>query len=121
MAQTFAAEGQEGQEGDGQVGADLQRDVDDGLHAFGVCLDHLPGFAVGDVLVADACQVHGLLLCLAELEVLQQVFQLLLHILELSQGLFVEVHQLAAGRHHALIVFLRQLQRTVHEVSVHGH
>ena len=60
-AQLAGAEGQERLEGDGQVGSDLQGHIHDGLHACHIGLSQFPGFAVGQVLVADACQVHGIL------------------------------------------------------------
>ena len=99
----------------------MQGYVYDGLHALWVGLDDLPGFAVGYVLVADACQVHGLLQCIAEAEVLQQSLQFLLHTAELGQSFAVVVGQFATGRHTSLVVLLGKLQGAVHEVAIDGH
>ena len=120
-AQFGRGERQEGLEGDGQVGHELEREVDDGLDALGVGLDDLPGLAVGQIFVADAGQVHGLLLCVAEAEVFEQALHFFLDVLELFDGVTVEVGQFAQRGHDAVVVFLRQLERTVYEVAVDGH
>ena len=52
-AQPLTAERQERFERDGEVGHQLQGDVQDGLHAFGVSLPYFPRFALRDVTVAD--------------------------------------------------------------------
>ena len=119
--QFLAAERQEGFEGDGEVGHQLQGDVEDGLHALHVGLGHLPWLAVGDVFVADTGKVHGLLLGIAELEGIEQFLHVLLHILELFECLSVDVVEFAAGGNHSVPVFLGELQRTVHEVAVDSH
>ena len=121
FAQAGTGEGEEGFEGDAQVGGQLEGDVDDCLDALGVCLDDLPGFAVGQIFVADTCQVHGLLQRIAEAECLEQFLHFGLHVLELAQRLLVEVRQRTAGGHHAVVVFLRQLQGAVDEVAIDGH
>ena len=59
-------EGQEGGAEDGQVGAYLEREVHDRGGALGVGLDEFPGLGVGEVLVAEACEVHHLGQRLAE-------------------------------------------------------
>ena len=59
-------EGQEGGAEDGQVGAYLQREVHDRGGALGVGLDEFPGLGVGEVLVAEASEVHHFGQCLAE-------------------------------------------------------
>ena len=81
----------------------------------------MPRLAVGDVLVADACEVHRLFLGIAELEGVEQGFHLLLHVLELLDGGIVHVEQLSAFRYDSVEVFLCELQRTVHEVAIDGH
>ena len=81
----------------------------------------MPGFAVGDVLVADTCQVHSLLLCVAELECVEQCLHLLLHVLEFLDGSAVYVLQFATFGHDAVEVFLGQLECTVDEVAVNSH
>ena len=67
------------------------------------------------------CQVHCLLLCVAELEHVEQSLHLLFHVLELVDGLAVDVGQLATLRHYAVEIFLCELQRAVHEVAVNSH
>ena len=77
--------------------------------------------AIGDILVSDTRQVHCLLLCITELEHVEQVFHLLLHVLEFLKRLLVVVCQFSTLRHHAVPVFLGELPRTVHEVSIYTH
>ena len=121
LAQLGAAEGKERLEGDAQVGSQLQGNVEDGLYAFGVTLHHFPGFAVGQVLITDAGQVHGFLLGVAEFEDVEQLLHLLLHVGKLAECFAVGVGQFATGRHYAVVVLFRQLQGTVHKVAIHGH
>jgi len=118
LAQLLGTERQERLKGDGEVGNELKRDVEDGLHALRISLPHLPRLALGDVLVADAREVHSLLLCLAELEVVEVLLHLLLHVLELLDSLFVDIEQFAAGGYHPVPVFLGELQGTVDEVAI---
>ena len=121
LAELCAAERQERLEGYCQVGNELERYVEDSLHALHVGLCNLPRLAVGYVLVADACKVHGLLEGIAELEVVEQMLNVGLDILKLLYGLLVDVLQFAAGRHYAVPVFLGELQRTVYKVAVDAH
>ena len=81
----------------------------------------MPRLAVGDILVADACEVHGLLLCVAELEHVEQSLNLLLHVLKLLDSLAVYLLELATLGHHATKIFLCELQGAVHEVAVNSH
>ena len=99
----------------------MQRDVQNGLHTLHVGLCHLPWLTFCDVTVADACQVHCLFQSIAELELFEHLFHVLLDILELVDGLTVNVEQFATLRHHAIEVFLRQLQCSVNEVAIDGH
>ena len=121
MAQAFAAEGQEGFEGNGQVGCQLQGDVQDGLYTVHVGLCQLPRFGVGQVLVTDAGQVHGFLLCIAELEYVEQLLYFGLHVGKFLQCFTVVVGQFATGGHYAVEVFLGKLQGTVYEVAIDGY
>ena len=121
LAQSCTTERQERLKGDGKVRHELQRDIQYCLHTFLICLPYLPWLAVSDIFVTDTCQVHRLLLCVAELEHVKQVFHLLLHILELFKCLLVIIRQLTTFRHHTVPVFLCQLQCTVHEVSIHSN
>ena len=91
LAEFLRREWEEWLEGDGEVGSELERDVDDGLHALWVGLDDFPRLFVGNVLVANACQIHGFLLCIAELEVVEQLLHVLLHILELVECCLVGI------------------------------
>ena len=120
-AQALAAERQEGLEGDGQVGHELHRKVEYRLDTFGVRLDEFPRLAVGQVLVADAGEVHGFLLCVAETEVFEQALHLCLHVGEFADGVAVVIGQLAGGGHLAVVVFLCQHEGAVDEVAVDGN
>ena len=99
----------------------MQRKVDDGLNAFGVGLDNFPRLGVGQILVSDACQVHGFFLCIAEAEFLDEFFHLFLHTAEFADGLQIVFGQCSGCGHNAVVVFLGELEGTVHEVSVNGH
>ena len=121
LAQFLTAERQEWLEGDGEIGYQLQRDVQHSLHALRIGLPYLPRLTVGDVLIADACQVHGLLLSITELEVVQQVLHLCLHVLKLGDGLLVILSQFATLRHYAIPIFLSELQSTIHKVAIDSH
>ena len=89
LAQLLAAEGQEGLEGNGQVGYQLQGDVQDGAYTLHIRLGQLPRLGIGQVFVADARQVHGLLLRVAELEDVQQLLHLRLDVGKVLQSLLV--------------------------------
>ena len=121
LAELFGAERKEGFEGDGEVCHQLQGNVQDGCHTVHVGLRQLPRFGVGQVFVADACQIHGLLLCIAELECIEQLFHLNLHVGKLPESFLVVVGQFAAGRNLSFKIFVGEHQRTVHEVAVYGH
>ena len=60
-------------------------------------------------------------MCLAELEHVEQLFHLRLHVFTFGYGLTVNVGQLATGGHHATPIFLGELQGTVYEVAVDGY
>ena len=76
LAELVGHEGEEGLEGDLEAGADLHGHVHDGPDSLRFCLDELPGLAIGQVLVAGACHVHGVAEGVAELEILQAVGEL---------------------------------------------
>ena len=114
-------EGEEGFKGDGEVGDELGRKVEDGFHALRVSFDDFPGFGVGKIFVADACEVHRLFLCVAEAEVFQEPFHFGFHSGKFRDGFAVVVCQFAGSGHDAFIVFLSQLQCAVHEVSIDRH
>ena len=99
----------------------MQGYIQDGLHALGVCLPYLPRLTFGDILVADACQVHGFFLRLAELEGIQVIFHLRLDVLELIYGSLVHLGQFATLGHHSIPVLLGQLQGSVDEIAIDGH
>ena len=121
FAEFFAAERQEGFEGDGQVGYQLKCDVQDGCYASHVCLGQFPRFGVSKVFVSDTCQVHGFFLCIAELEYVQKFFHLSLYICKFFQCFLVVVCQFTAGRHFAVKIFVGQYQGTIHKVTVNGY
>ena len=99
----------------------MQGDVEDGLHTLHVGLGHMPRFAVGDILIAEASKVHGLFLCIAELEDIEEGFHLLFHVLEFLNGVAVDVKQFATFRNNTIEIFLCELERTVDEVAVNSH
>ena len=121
LAQTCRAERQERLESNLEVSHELQREVKDCLYALHVGLCHVPRLAVGDVLITDACEVHSLLLCVAELECVEQCLHLLLHVLELLDSLEVYLLKFAALGHYAVEVLLCELQGAVDEVAVNSH
>ena len=99
----------------------MQTDEEYGLHPLRVGLPHLPWLTLRYVAVAYACQVHCLLLCLAELKLLQIGLHVGLHVLEFVYRLLVHLCQFATLRHLALEILLGQLQGTVYEVAVDSH
>ena len=121
LAQTCRAERQERLESNLEVSHELQREVKYGLYALHVGLCHVPRLAVGDVLITDACEVHSLLLCVAELECVEQCLHLLLHVLELLDSLEVYLLKLAALRHNTVEILLCELQGAVDEIAVNSH
>ena len=121
LTQFLAGERQERLECDSQISRQLQTDVQNGLTAFLVGLPDLPGFALCDIAIADAGQVHGFELCIAELELVKQGFHLLLHVLEFLQSLAVDILQFSASRNDAVPILLGQLQGTVDEVAIDGN
>ena len=121
LAKFLRAERQERFESDGKVGNQLQRDVQDGAYTFHVGLCQFPGFGVGKVFVADACQVHRLFLRVAKFEYVEQLFYFCLYVGKFFQGFFVVIRQFCAGGYFAVEVFLSQHHCTVHEVTVYGY
>ena len=99
----------------------MEREVENGLHALGIGLDHLPRFGVGQILVADAGEVHGLLLRIAEAELLEQALHFGLHTAEFFDRGAVGFGEFSALGHVAFVIFLRELEGAVHEVAVDGH
>ena len=121
LAQFLRRERQERFEGNGEVGSELKTNIENGLATLGIRFPHFPRLTLRDILVSNAGEVHGLELGIAELELFQQRLHLLLHILELSQSLFVNIEQLATGRHNTVPILLGELQGTVHEITIHSH
>ena len=113
-------EGQERLESDGEVGGDLEREVQDGCGACEVGFSQFPGLGVGKVFVADTCEVHSLLLCIAEAESVQQVFHLAAGTFELVECGAVVVIEFAALGNVSLEIFLGEYERAVDEVAVDG-
>ena len=120
-AELLGRKGQERIEGDREVGRDLQGDVEDRLHPCGIGGEALPRLSVREVLVADASQVHGLTLGIAEMERVEQTHQLSLYGLELMERSAIIVIHLATFGHDTVEVFTRQHECTVDEVAEDGH
>ena len=121
FAEFFRAERQEWVEGDGKVGNQLQGNVEDGSYTFHICLSQFPRFGVGQVFVSDTCQIHGLFLCIAEFEYVEQFFYFCFHVCEFFQRFLVVVGQFALCRYAPVEVFLSQHHCTVYEVAVYGY
>ena len=121
FAQTRRREGEERFEGDGKIGHQLEREVENGLYTLGIGLDHLPRFGIGQVFVADTGEVHRLFLCIAEAESFEQAFHFGLHSAEFFDRGAVGFREFAAGGHTTFVVFLRELKGAVHEVAINGH
>lgn len=120
-AQVLAGERQEGLKGDTEVGNELQRDIEHRLHTVGIRLPHLPRLTLRDVAVADAGEVHCLLLRLTEVESVEELLHLVLHVLKLLHGLAIDIEEVAWCGHHAIPVFLRELQGAIDEVAIDSH
>ena len=120
-AQFLGAEGKERLEGDGAVGAQLQAGVEDGSRTVHVFLGHLPGLHVGNVFVADACDIHGFLEGLAEVEGLDVFLQGLAAGLHGSKGFGVNGLGLQVLGNLPAKVLLGEHHGAVHEVSEDGH
>ena len=121
LTQVTAGEREERLKSDGKVGNELKRDVEDRLHTLRIRLPYLPRLALRDILVTDAGEVHGLFLCLTEMETVEQLLYLVLDILELIDSFLVDIGQFTTLRHYPIPVFLRELQGTVDEVAVDSH
>ena len=120
-AQALRRERGERFEGDGEVRADLQGDVEDRPRAGEVCLGDLPGLGVGDVFVADTGYAHRILERLAELEGLDVLLQRGLQLRDLREYFLVDVLQRAADRYLAVEILVREHHRPVDEVAEDGH
>lgn len=119
--QLLAAEGKERLKGDGEVGSELQAEVEYGAHAGLIGLGKLPGLGVGEVLVADAGKVHGLLLCIAEPEVVEELLHLGLHADELLDGLMIIVGPFPTLGYTPLEVLLGKDEGAIDEVAIDSH
>ena len=121
FAQFGTAEWQERFEGYSEIGYELQRYVEHCLHALRVGLPHLPWLTFSNIAVAYAGKVHGLFLCLAELERVEHLLHILLHILELIECLTVNILKFTTGGYHSVPIFLCELEGTVYEVTIDSH
>ena len=74
-----------------EVTAAEQGNVEDGSYTFHICLSQFPRFGVGQVFVSDTCQIHGLFLCIAEFEYVEQFFYFCFHVCEFFQRFLVVV------------------------------
>ena len=113
--------GEEWFESNGEICHKLQRHVENCLHAFRVSFDDLPRFCVSEILVANARQVHSLLLCIAEAESVEQTLHFSLHTAEFLDGGTVAFCEFSTSWHFAFVVLLRELERTIHKVAINGH
>ena len=119
--QFLAAERQERLEHDREVCHKLQREIEDCCHTAHISLRELPGLGLGKVTVTDACKLHSLFLCIAELVLVEQMLNLALYIHKLGNDSLVVVGELTAGRNLAVEIFLCKHQCAVHKVTVNGN
>ena len=95
--------------------------MEDRLHPRRIGGEALPRFSVREVLVADAGQVHRLTLGIAEVERVEQTYQLGLDGLKLGERSAIVVVHLATFGNNTVEVFARQYECTVDEVAEDGH
>ena len=107
-------------DGNRRIGRNLQRDVENRFHTPGIGLDDFPRLGVRQILVADTCNVHGILQGFAETVVLDIGLERTLHGSYFRNCLTVIIIHLSAGRNLAAVIFLRKHQRTVDEISQHS-
>ena len=130
--QFLGRERQERLEGDGQVGANLQRQVQDSrntIHSVRMvrCLwrparfGEFPRFGLRQIFVADAGQFHRGFQRVTELELVQQMLYFVFHAGKLAQRSFVVLGQLSRCRHFAAEIFLCELHCAVDEIAEHSH
>ena len=110
----------EGGECDGKVRAELQGHAENGGGAVHVGLGHLPGLGVGEVLVAEAGEVHGLLEGLAEAVMLEGVGDGGLEGRYLCKGIVIYGLMLEVGGHLSVEILVGQDDGAVDEVAVDG-
>ena len=120
-AQPFRGRRSEGLEGDCQVGAELQADVQDGAGAAHVFLRRLPGLGIGDILVSQAGQRHGVLQGVAEAEAFQVLLQAAADFRHFGQHCLVGFGEDSARRDLASEVFVCEHYSAIYEVAEDGH
>ena len=99
----FRRERHERFDGHGERRGDLQRDVEDRLHPFGIGLDELPRFGVGQIFVTQPGNVHRLFERFAEAVVFDILFERFLDDGKFGQYVAVVVGRLAACGHLAAV------------------
>ncbi len=119
--QLLHGKGKERLEQNGQVGGDLQTNVQDGRHPRGIRREELPRLGFRQVLVAQAGQVHGLAQRLPDPECLEALLNPQPDAADLVECGLVIVGNDAPLRTEAIKIFLGQNQRAVHEISEHGN
>ena len=108
-------------DGDRQLGSDLQSDVQNGLNTLRISLNDLPRLGVCQIFVTQTGEVHSLFQRLAEAVALDVLLQRLADLRHLGQRLAIVVGQLARRRNNALVILLRQHQRTIDKVAENSH
>ncbi len=121
LAQFLRRERQEWFESDGEVGNQLEGDIQDSLHTLRIGLPNLPRLTFCDVFITDAGEVHSLFLSLTEFEYIEILLYLLLHVFELSNSLLIYLLQFAASRNYTAPIFLSELESTVYEVTINSY
>ena len=99
----------------------MQGDINDGLNAFRVGLNDFPRFFICNIFVADTRQIHRLFLGITELEFLKQSLNTLFHLSKLSKSSTVGICEFSTCWNNAIVILLRELKSTIHEVTINGN
>ena len=89
--------------------------------AIHIGLGHLPRLGVGQILITNTCEIHGLLLCIAEAEIVEEFLYFSLDILKLGDGSLIVLVEGTRSWNLAIEILLGQHQRTVDKVAVDSH
>ena len=118
--QFFCRERQKRFRHNGKVSRYLQRKVQDGFHPFGVGFKDFPRLVIGEVFVAQACQVHHFAQRFAKAVPVEAFRNFCRKCFQRLQCFGVDIVQGVAGRHFAIKIFFGEHQRTVHKIAENG-
>ncbi len=121
VPQFLHGEGKEGIQQKGEIGSDLKGNIQNGFYPFRIGFDHLPGFCIGQVFVAQAGQVHGCLDGLPETKLFQALLHTLSNVSDLLKYLLVAVQQSWSLPAPSLKIFMGQHNGPVYKIPQDGH